>query len=146
MSIFNSLLTGGIIIGKICQALGQKPGARFHHKESGISFPSNVITSGGIVFYRKENESGIPIVYAANVSPISNASIVMPNDVHGNGLIYTLTPLASVPFAEADSPNVAPDINITCGMTDIIDQSPESQVGGGSSSIFRAGIQWFGYW
>lgn len=117
MSIFNGLLTGGILIGKVCQALsGGSSIRRFYHEESGVTIFGDV-SSGGVTFYRKEID-GTSVTCAANASTKSTAVIVVPNEEGADGLTYLLPPLTSTPFAEAESPEVSPQANVVTGLID----------------------------
>lgn len=116
MGIINALLTGGALIGKICQALGGGSNAKqYVDKESGVTV-SGQVTSGGVTFFRSDS-SGSPLVYAFNPSVDSSAVVTVPNESDANGVTYVIPPTQKVPFAEADSPLVSPTVNVTTGLT-----------------------------
>ena len=140
MSIINALLTGGMLIGKVCQAL--TPGSSrsvFVHEASSASF-IGVVESGGVTFYRKDVD-GKSTIFAANTSPTSYASIAVPNSAEGNeqgGVTYVLEPLAKIPFDEAENPLVSPATNITTGL--IQGESNPEEVAGGVRNLFKLGF------
>lgn len=131
MSIINGLLTGGVLIGKICQALGGfSSEKKFTHQATGISITGEV-TSGGVTFYRKEL-NGTSMIYAANPSTKSYATIVIPNEGDNGGVTYFLNPLSTIAFAEAESVDISPMVNVTTGLTDNISSFNNSTAGKGS--------------
>ncbi|KXX71174.1 hypothetical protein [Flammeovirga sp. SJP92] len=141
MSIINALLTGGMLIGKVCQALS--PGESrsvFVHEESSASF-FGVVESGGVTFYRK-NVDGKSTIYAANTSPTSYASIAVPNSTQGNdqgGVTYVIQPLEKIPFDEAENPLVSPETNITTGL--VQGEGNLESVAGGGHNLFKLGFK-----
>lgn len=116
MNILNALLTGGVLVGKVCQALSPSTARKFHHAKSGISIYGDV-QSGGVKFFRKEF-GGQSIVYAANTSSKEVASIVVPNDPNGSGdgITYFIQPMDKLPIAEVEHPLVSPLTQITTGL------------------------------
>jgi hypothetical protein len=136
MGIINGLLTGGILIGKICQALSpSKASNKFVHKKSNTVL-YGAVESGGITFYRKEVD-GQSTIYAANTSTSSQASIVVPNG-DSSGLTYVLEPLSSLPFAEAESSTISPTTNVVTGLVDEGSTSYGSMANGKGSLLKMA--------
>ena len=113
MGIVNALLTGGILIGKICQAIG---GASLKSDSNNAFLVSEDVSAGGVVFFRS-NVSGKSISYAYNPNTNSPASVVIPNDDNNGGITYVIAPTEKIPFAEADSPDISPSTVVTTGLT-----------------------------
>lgn len=134
MSIINGLLTGGILIGKVCQALGAGPSSKtYTDTESGLAVTGEV-TSGGVTFYRS-NVNGQSIVYGYNKSTSSPAIITIPNETSADGVMYVIAPTEKVPVGEVDSPLVSPVVNVITGPTDAPPSSSPAPEGGGNSLL-----------
>lgn len=134
MGIISALLTGGIVIGKICQAIGgslvNKSGDA---AQAGVS---GEVSAGGVVFYRS-NVSGPSLIYAYNPNTRSHASVVVPNEADSGGITYVIAPTEKVPFAEAESPLVSPSTIVTTGLTDVGASQGANTVAGPSSTLFK---------
>lgn len=117
MSIINGLLTGGILIGKICQAVAPSQTSKTYiDKETGLAVTGEV-TSGGVTFFRSD-VNGKSIVYAYNKGTSSWAGVTIPNESDEDGVMYSLPPTEKLPIGEVDSPLVSPMVNVTTGLTD----------------------------
>jgi hypothetical protein len=130
MGIISSLLTGGIVIGKICQAIGG-----LGSNKSGQLGVSGDVSAGGVVFYRS-NVSGTSQIYAYNPNTRSHASVVVPNEADSGGVTYVIAPTEKIPFAEAESPLVAPSTTVTTGLTDAA-QNQGVDATAGPGSLFK---------
>lgn len=127
MSIINGLLTGGILIGKICQALAPGQTTKTYiDKETGLAVTGEV-TSGGVTFFRS-TVAGKPVVYAFNKGTSSQAVVTIPNESDADGVMYVLDPTAKVIVGEVDSPLVSPVTNVTTGLTDAPPSSTDTEV------------------
>lgn len=115
MGIINALLTGGVLIGKICQAVGGGLGKTYTDEASGVTVSGDV-SSGGVKFFRSD-ASGQSMVYAFNPDTSSSAAVTVPNESDSSGVTYIIPPTQKIPFAEADSPLVSPLVNVTTGLT-----------------------------
>lgn len=133
MSIFNALLTGGILIGKVCQALSPGAAVKYVHTESGETIFGEV-NAAGVKFYRKESE-GKSTIWAFNTSTSSSASITVPNSGSDSGLTYMIPPTQTIAFAEAESQAVSPSTNIIVGLTN--DGAPTGDRLGMPNPLFR---------
>ncbi|MEQ1485134.1 hypothetical protein [Methyloglobulus sp.] len=139
--LINGLLTGGILIGKICQALGGGQNNKIYvDEESGVTVIGDV-SSGGIKFFRSD-ASGNFIVYAFNPDTTSPVMVTIPNVSDASGVTYIVQPTHKVPIGEVDSPLVSPTINVTTGPTD----SPVSNIGaaGARNSLFKLAFSGLG--
>lgn len=132
--LINGLLTGGILIGKICQALGGGPlSKRYVDQESGITV-IGAVSSGGVKFFRS-NSDGIPKVYAFNPDTSSHVMVTIPNGTDTNGVVYVLRPTQKLAVGEVDSPLVPPTVNVTTGPIDAPSASLASEAG--LNSLFK---------
>jgi hypothetical protein len=122
--LINGLLTGGILIGKICQALGGGPNSKVYvDEESGVTVVGEV-SSGGVKFFRSDS-SGESVVYAFNPDTSSPVMVTIPNEEDASGVTYIIPSTQKVPIGEVDSPLVSPTLNVTTGPTVIPSSSPD---------------------
>ncbi|HEY9282999.1 MAG TPA: hypothetical protein VIP46_06060 [Pyrinomonadaceae bacterium] len=130
IGLLNGLLTGGILVGKICQALA--PGNKnYVDEKSGVTVGGGV-SAGGVTFFRS-NASGSDVVYAYNPSTDSAASVTVPNESDAQGVWYYLPATEKVAFGEAESALVSPQVNVTTGLLDV----PPSSAGGPRQSLLK---------
>jgi len=116
MSIVNNLLTGGILVGKICQAVSSVINVYEEVYEGEHLIVTGPISSGGVLFFRS-NTGGVPAIYAYNPSISSTAAVSVQNEHDGNGVLYLIEPMSKILFAEPDSPKISPDTNVCTGLT-----------------------------
>lgn len=113
----NGLITGGVLVGKICQALGGMGSntKKYIDEKTGYTV-SGAVTFDDVKFFRSD-VSGRSVIYAFNASTDSNAEIAVPNSDSDGGVMYVVRPTEKVAFAEAESANVSPLTEVTTGMT-----------------------------
>lgn len=119
MSIINELLTGGILIGRICQALGGGVNANLRRhvdEEFGITVEGDV-TAGGVVFFRSTATTGKSDIHIFNPSTKSTAVVTVPNESDAVGTIYLIPPTQKILFDDAEKPETSPLTNVLCGLT-----------------------------
>lgn len=132
--LLNGLLTGGILIGKVCQALGGAQNSKTYvDQESGVAVTGDV-SSGGVKFFRS-NASGQSTVYAFNPDTSSPAMVTIPNQSDSSGVTYIIEPTQKVPVGEVDSPLVSPMVNVTTGSTAAPSASLDTE--GAPKSLFK---------
>ncbi|MEW6707577.1 MAG: hypothetical protein AB1430_22250 [Pseudomonadota bacterium] len=129
--IINGLLTGGILVGKICQALGGGgSGKTFHDNETGITVVGDV-SAGGVKFFRRTEKDGQSMVYAFNSDTKADAMVTVPNEHDAGGATFIIEATKAVPFEPADNPLVSPAIEVVAGPTDV-PPALQTSLGGGS--------------
>ena len=132
--LISGLLTGGILIGKICQALvGGQNSKRYVDRESGVTVLGSV-SSGGVMFYRSDS-SGELKTYAYNPHPETCATVTIPNELDAVGVMYSIPGAMQVEIGEVDSPNVSPAVNVTTGITKDASKSQDPE--GPSKSLAK---------
>jgi hypothetical protein len=132
MSIINALLTGGILIGKICQALGGSDSKVYFDEASGLTVVG-AVSAGGVKFYRTVFPNGQSGVYAFNPDTTSPVMVTVPNDANQSGITYIIQPTEKLAFGEADSPLVSPLTNVLAGQILV----PSSSDAGPNPSLFK---------
>lgn len=138
MSIINGLLTGGILIGKICQAIGGANAnrRRYVDEDLGITVEGD-LTSGGVMYFRTNaGNTDKAEIHIFNPSTDSQAMVCVPNIPESNkpGVIYFIHATEKIPFSEAENPDYPPTISVLSGISDSKKLSSE---GGAEDTIFK---------
>lgn len=130
MGLLSGLLTGGLLVGKICQTVAEI--AAFD-EESGIEI-SDKVQIGDVIYYRS-NKNGAPNIWALNKNTQTHASICVPNDHDEGGVNYYVNPASSMMIPELTLPGTAPSTIVTSGMTNM--PTGFASMAGGGNSIMR---------
>lgn len=134
MGLIDRLLTGGVLIGKICQSLSSSQQAEYSNQEAGMRLYEGV-SLGGVTFFRRTSATADQI-YAYNSNTDFYASVVVPNENDQGGVLYIIRPTEKVTFGEASSSNVSPDTNVTTGITNS-PYSDNSELGADPPSLLK---------
>lgn len=115
MSILSTLLTGGTIVGKVCQSLASAFSAT--DKETGIQVSLSSMNINGVRFIRSNAENINEMkTYAYNSNIRGRQCIAFPNlneSVGGASLL--INPTKKLPIDNFLCDNVSPDTNIVVG-------------------------------
>lgn len=115
MSILSTLLTGGTIVGKVCQSLASAFSAT--DKETGIQVSLSSMNINGVRFIRSNAENINEMkTYAYNSNIRGRQCIAFPNlneSVGGASLL--INPTKKLPIDNFLGDNVSPDTNVVIG-------------------------------
>lgn len=133
MSILSTLLTGGTIVGKVCQSLASAFSAT--DKETGIQVSLSSMNINGVRFIRSNAENINEMkTYAYNSNIRGRQCIAFPNlneSVGGASLL--INPTKKLPIDNFLGDNVSPDTNIVVGPSeDAVENSSN-----GNDDLFR---------
>src|SRR5262245_10591815 len=113
-SLITTLLTGGILLGKICQALVPSSAAKTYvDPQSGVTVLGDMECCG-VRFSRSDAEGDFK-VWASNPSTDLTMEVLVPDEPDKGAVIYFIPPDGKVLFEEADNPLVSPLINVLVG-------------------------------
>lgn len=115
MGIFDSLLTGGVMIGKICQALSNAD-SEYRHDPSGTIFAGSTIQSGPILFGRRAEANGSDAIWAFNYSE-NPVSLSIPYGAFS--LMYSIAGPGKMRLPEASDPDLSPLTTVVSSSIDV---------------------------
>jgi hypothetical protein len=114
MSIINALLTGGTIVGKICQSLSGVLTEKHDLGDGKTLEMSDLVVGGGKFIKSDDNDEHKNLTYLYN--PTSNhLSMSMPDVGNGSAIEYIVKPLEKLPIDDCLTGNVGPDANVMIG-------------------------------
>lgn len=116
MSIISSLLTGGALIGKICQTLSGAVGNAYTDEETGCMVAVSELNISGVKFFQSNAQQTDMKSYAFNSNAQSDVIVVFPNDESGNGLAYEIPGSQKVNITSDLSSNHSPDKEVLVGV------------------------------
>lgn len=117
MSIISALLTGGTLIGKVCQTLTRALANVYVDEETGCNVAVSELDISGVKFFQSDAGSTTMNSYAFNTNTQSNISVVFPNDDAGNGLAYDIPGTQKINITSDLNSNHSPDKEILVGIT-----------------------------
>lgn len=127
MSILSTLLTGGTIIGKICQSLSDTLSAT--DQVTGIKVSLSRMNIGGVKFFRSNAENiNTMRTYAFNSNETGRQCVAFPNiNENGGGASLLINGSDKVPIDNFITEDVSPDATVLIGpATDISLESVEA--------------------
>lgn len=112
MGIISALLTGGVLVGNVCHALGAASSKKL---PNGARIIDSKLTIGGVRFMRSDDNPEHEMkTYAFNTVP-HDVSFSCPNIGGGSGFEYFIKPMNKMPIDEFLSKNVLPDTRFNIG-------------------------------
>lgn len=117
MGILSTLITGGIMVGKVCQTIAGALGNAYMDKETGDVVAVGDTEICGVKFFQSGTSNGTMNSYAFNSNTQSNAVVVFPNDENGNGVAYEIPPTLKVTISPELNDSQSPDKEILCSTT-----------------------------
>ncbi len=121
MGIISALLTGGTLIGKVCQTLSGALSNIYVDELTGVRIAEGDLTVAGVRFFQSSADGNGMSSYAFNSNPDYDVTAVFPNDVSGNGLAYDIPATKKVnitaDLASNNSPNKEMLIGPSCAST-----------------------------
>lgn len=115
MGIISTLLSGGVLIGKVCQGLAKAFGNAYVDDETGIRISVAETSLCGVKFFQSSNTNDGTRSYAFNANSNYDVSVVFPNDAAGNGIAYDVPATEKVDITPDLATNHAPDKEILVG-------------------------------
>ncbi|MCM1166893.1 MAG: hypothetical protein NC299_14435 [Lachnospiraceae bacterium] len=115
MGIISTLLSGGALIGKICQGLSKAFGNAYVDEETGIRVAVADTEICGVKFFQSSESNGGTKNYVFNSNTNYEVSVIFPNDPSGNGVAYDLPATTKVNISSDLSANHSPDKEILVG-------------------------------
>lgn len=114
MGILSTLLTGGALVGKVCQSLAGALTAT--DEKTGIQVSLSELNIGGVKFMRSNANGNGMQTYAFNSNTTGQQSVAFPNiDGGGGAATMLLGPGDKRAVDNFMTENVAPDTNIAIG-------------------------------
>ncbi len=115
MGIISTLLSGGVLIGKVCQGLSKSFGNAYVDKETGMRVSVAETSLCGVKFFQSSNTNDNEKSYAFNTNSNYDVSVVFPNDAAGNGIAYDVPATEKVDITPDLATNHTPDKEILVG-------------------------------
>lgn len=115
MGIISTLLSGGVLIGKVCQGLSKALGNAYTDEETGIRVAVADTAICGVKFFQSGDSNGSAKNYAFNTNTDYDVSVVFPNDPSGNGIAYDLPTTTKIDITSDLSASHSPDKEILVG-------------------------------
>lgn len=115
MGIISTLLSGGMLIGKVCQGLSKAFGNAYVDKETGMRVSVAETSLCGVKFFQSDNVNADTKSYAFNANTNYDVSVVFPNDAAGNGIAYDVPATKKVDITPDLATNHTPDKEILVG-------------------------------
>ena len=114
MSILSTLLTGGTVVGKICQSLASALSAT--DDATGIKVSLSAMNIGGVKFMRSNAEDRNTMrTYAFNSNTEGEQSIAFPNIGDAGSASFLLGPTQKIAIDNFLTDNVPPDTSVVLG-------------------------------
>jgi len=115
MGIISTLLTGGVLIGKVCQGLSKAFGQSYTDDETGVRIAVSETSICGVKFFQSVSARSDTKNYAFNSNSGYDVSVVFPNDSSGNGVAYDVPATWRIDVTGDLATNHAPDKEILIG-------------------------------
>lgn len=112
MGIISTLLSGGALIGKICQSLSKAFGSAYTDEETGVRIAVAETSLCGVKFYQSSDTSDAVKNCAFNSNTGYDVSVVFPNDSAGNGIAYDIPATKKIDITGDLATNHTPDKEI----------------------------------
>ena len=142
MSFLSTLLTGGSIVGKVCETLATS----FVKTDNatGVTVALSSLDLGGVTFFQSNSSSndGSMVTYVGNSNTAGMQSVAFPNiGDEGASASLLLAPFDKRPIDNFLTENVPPETNIVVGpVTDVNARIKDGQFDG-AIRIFGAGCK-----
>lgn len=114
MGIISALLTGGTIVGKVCQALSSAISNADTLSNGSKIIDPNLIVGGARFIKSDDNNEHVMKTYLFNPTG-SYISLAMPNLGDGEAIEYVVKPIDKLPIDECLAKNVSPDTSMMVG-------------------------------
>lgn len=138
MGIISTLLSGGALIGKICQGLAGSFGDAYTDENSGERITVAQTALCGVKFFQSSNINSEAKTYAFNANTNYDVSVVFPNDAAGNGITYDIPATMKMNITGDLAANHSPDKEILVGPCAATENS---QIGAGSKvPVLKLGL------
>lgn len=115
MGIISTLLSGGVLIGKVCQGLSKAFGNAYVDEATGERVAVADTALCGIKFFQSSNTNDSAKSYAFNSNTNYDVSVVFPNDAAGNGIAYDVPATKRIDITGDLATNHTPDKEILVG-------------------------------
>lgn len=115
MGIISTLLSGGVLIGKVCQGLSQAFGSAYVDEETGVRISVAETTLCGVKFFQGSSTNDGTKNYVFNSNTDYDVSVVFPNDAAGNGIAYDVPATNKFDITGDLATNHTPDKEILVG-------------------------------
>lgn len=117
MGIISTLLSGGVLIGKVCQGLSSAFGSAYVDSETGERIAVAETALCGVKFYQSVDKAGKVSNRALNSNTNYDVTVVFPNDAAGNGVSYDIPSTQKIDITGDLAADHAPDKEILVGPT-----------------------------
>lgn len=115
MGIISTLLSGGVLIGKVCQGLSSAFGSAYVDSETGERIAVAETALCGVKFYQSVDNVGKVSNRALNSNTNYDVTVVFPNDAAGNGVSYDVPSTQKIDITGDLAADHAPDKEILVG-------------------------------
>lgn len=117
MGLISKLLTGGVLVGKVCQMLVKSMSSAYVDEETGSIVAVSSINVSGVTFFQSNAGNSGMESYAANTDNNCTVSVVFPNDESGNGIAYDIKGIGKAMISPDLRTSQSPDKEILVGVT-----------------------------
>lgn len=115
MGIISTLLTGGALIGKVCQSLTGAFTNMCTDEETGMTVVAGDLSIAKVDFFTKSESDGSVATMAHNGNVGYDVSMVFPNDEAGNGVAYDIPATEVLDVTGDFNGSHAPDKEVLIG-------------------------------
>lgn len=115
MGIISTLLSGGVLIGKVCQGLSKAFGSAYVDEKTGARISVAETALCGVKFFQGSSNDNSTKSYAFNSNTNYDVSVVFPNDAAGNGIAYDVPSTRKIDITGDLATNHSPDKEILVG-------------------------------
>lgn len=115
MGIISTLLSGGVLIGKVCQGLSSAFGQSYTDEKTGERITVSITQVCGVKFFQSASVANDSKNYAFNTNSNYDVSVVFPNDSSGNGVAYDIPATMKIDVTGDLATNHTPDKEILIG-------------------------------
>lgn len=115
MGIISTLLSGGVLIGKVCQGLSKALGNAYVDRETGVNIAVAETALCGVKFFQSCSTNDGARNYAFNSNTNYDVSVVFPNDATGNGIAYDIPATQKIDITGDLDSKHSPDKEILVG-------------------------------
>lgn len=142
MSFLSTLLTGGSIVGKVCETLATSLVKT--DNATGVTVALSSLDLGGVTFFQSNSGSndGSMVTYVGNSNTDCMQSVAFPNiGDEGSSATLLLEPFGKSPIDNFLTENVPPETNIVVGPATDVNVSIKDGLFDGAIRIFGAGFK-----
>jgi len=115
MGIISTLLSGGVLIGKVCQGLSKAFSSAYVDEKTGVRISVAETALCGVKFFQSVADQDSVKNKAFNSNTNYDVSVVFPNDAAGNGIAYDIPATKTIDITGDLATNHAPDKEILVG-------------------------------